>query len=94
VTDLRTWLAARTPQPPEALMLPVPEGAGSVTEQLVEGGLDALERALVEEGERSGAFELLAADALLTYACESAAAAADPEHELLRILERMARRGA
>jgi hypothetical protein len=93
VTDLRAWLARRRPPPPDALPLPIGERIGSVTERLADAGAEALERALAQSGERKGAFELLAADALLTYACESAAAAPDPEAELLRVLERVARRG-
>jgi hypothetical protein len=92
VTDLRGWLAGRSPPPPDALPLPIGERSGSVTERLADAGAGALERALGQSGERRGAFELLAADALLTYACESAAAAPDPEAELLRVLERVARR--
>jgi hypothetical protein len=100
VTDLRAWLAGRTPRPPDALPLPIAEGSGAVTDRLADAGAEALERALEQKGERRGAFELLAADALLTYACESAAGphpeggeAPDPEAELLRVLERLARRG-
>jgi len=92
VSDVRAWLAGRSPRPPDALPLPIEEGSGSVTERLTDAGAAALERALAEQGERRGAFELLAADVLLTYACESASAAPDPEAELLRILERLARR--
>jgi hypothetical protein len=100
VSDLQAWLAGRTPRPPDALALSVPDGPGSVAEQLTDAGVAALERALGEVGERRGAFELLAADALLTYACERAAGprpeggeAPDPEAELLRILELLERRG-
>ena len=93
MTDLRAWLAGRSPRPPDALPLPIVERSGSVTDRLADAGSEALDRALEQRGERRGAFELLAADALLTYACESAAAAPDPEAELLRVLERLARRG-
>jgi len=92
VTDPRDWLAGRVPRPPDALPLPVEDGAGGVTDRLTDSGAAALERALAGDGERRGAFELLAADALLTYACESATSAPDPEAELLRVLERLARR--
>lgn len=51
-----------------------------------------LERALAGDGERGGAYDLLAADALLTYACEWAASAPDPEAELLRLVARIGRR--
>ncbi len=92
MNDLRAWLAGREPRPPEALLLPIPEGSGGRTARLVEAGVDALERALAGRSERRGAFELLAADALVTYACESASAEDDPQAELLSIVERLARR--
>jgi hypothetical protein len=79
------WLATRTPAPPPALALrvrdllgsTVDDDAGVATDRL----LDAAERtvaALLREGRtgRESAADLLAADALVTYAFE--AAAADP----------------
>ena len=93
VSDMRAWLAGRSPRPPDALSLSVADGPGDLAGLLTDTGVAALERALAEAGERRGAFELLAADALLTYACERAAEAPDPEAELLRILERLERRG-
>lgn len=93
MSDLRAWLAGRDPRPPDALPLPIPEGSGGRTARLVEAGVDALERAIAGRGERRGAFELLAADALVTYACESASAEDDPGTELRSIVERLARRG-
>jgi hypothetical protein len=93
VSDLRGWLAGRTPAPPDALPLPVPDGEGDPVALLADAGALTLERAIAGEGERAGAYDLLSADALLTYACERAAAAPDPEAELLRILARMARKG-
>jgi hypothetical protein len=92
VTDLRDWLAGRVPAPPDALPLPVTHAAGDPAERLTEAAADALGHALAGEGERGGAYDLLAADALLTYACEHAAAAPDPEAELLRVLDRVGRR--
>jgi hypothetical protein len=88
VSDLRAWLATRSPAPPDVLPLQVPAGAGDPVDRLVQSGLGALERALAGTGERGGAYDLLAADALLTYACEAAAAESDPEAALLRIVER------
>ena len=93
MSDVRAWLADREPRPPDALPLMVEGGGGDVLEGLLAGGLAALERALAGHGERRGAFELLAADALLTYACEWASASPDPECELQRILARLARPG-
>lgn len=57
-------------------------------ERLMRAGLAALERAAARPGRvRESAFHLLAADALLTYACEAALESADPESALLRTLE-------
>lgn len=93
MSGVRAWLAGRDPRPPDALALPVDGGAGDVLEDLLAAGMAALERALAGQGERRGAFELLVGDALLTYACEWAAASPDPEEALRRILERVARPG-
>jgi hypothetical protein len=87
VSDLRRWLEDRTPAPPEALALSVPPVEGDPAELSTREGMRLLARAVAGEGERRGAYDLLAADALLTYACEAAARAADPEAALLRILE-------
>jgi hypothetical protein len=89
---LRDWLASRTPAPPEELPLPVEDASDDFAATLTDAGVLALERALTGEGERSGAYDLLSADGLLTYACERAAGATDPEADLLRILERVGRR--
>ena len=43
------------------------------------------------ERDHDVAFELLAADGLLTLACEDAAGEADPEQSLLRVLEHLVR---
>jgi hypothetical protein len=93
VTDLRGWLAGRSPAPPDALPLTVPEGEGDPGKRLTDAGAAALERALAGAGERRGAYDLLGADALFTYACEHAATAADPEAELLRVIGRIGTRG-
>jgi hypothetical protein len=92
VTQLRGWLAGRTPAPPEALPLEVPDGEGDPGKQLLDAAGAALDRALAGEGERRGAYDLLAADALITYACEHAASVADPEADLLRIIGRLGNR--
>jgi hypothetical protein len=89
---MRRWLAGRTPAPPDALPLVVPDGEGDPGRQLAAAAEAALERALAGEGERRGAYDLLSADALITYACERAAAAADPEAELLRLIGRIGNR--
>jgi hypothetical protein len=53
---------------------PGPADAG-VAERLADAGLAALGRIAAEPSTRGGALDLLAADALLTYACEAAAEA-------------------
>lgn len=89
MTGLARWLAERAPAPPDALRLPRIDGAGDPVEMLTDEGVRLLDRALTGAGERKGAFDLLAADALLTYACEAAARCADPEAALLGILRRI-----
>jgi hypothetical protein len=92
MSALRDWLNSRTPAPPEELPLPVEDASEDLGATLTDAGTMALERALTGQGERGGAYDLLAADGLLTYACERAAGAADPEADLLWILERVGRR--
>ena len=92
MSALLDWLASRTPVPPEALSLPVEDASGDLAATLADAAALALERALTGQGERGGAYDLLAADGLLTYACERAAGAADPEADLLQLLERVGRR--
>lgn len=89
MNDSGQWLAERTPAPPDALRLPRVEAEGDLRGALTEEGVRLLARALEGTGERRGAFDLLAADALITYACEAAAAEADPEAALRAILERI-----
>lgn len=75
----RAWLAGRTPAPPAALRARLDEALGSVDDAagvpaaLAEAALARLHDALALGDERAAAFELLAADALLTYAFEAAA---------------------
>lgn len=88
----------RKPVPPDALVDWVrrfgqvePDVHGP---ELVEGALRALAAALERPGRhREGAFALLAADALLTWACEDAVRAADPETVLLDLLARLGPQG-
>lgn len=68
------------------------EGGGAEREACLDAALRALAVALRPEGrERGGAFDLLAADALVTLACEAAASEADPGAALEDVLERVAR---
>ena len=92
MSDLKGWLAGRSPAPPDALPLPVSDAAGDPEVRLMDAASDALDRALAGRGERGGAYDLLAADAWVTYACEHAAAAEDPEAALLQVLGRIGRR--
>ena len=76
MSDLRAWLAARQPAAPAHLLgrLELVERNGVPRhEALAEAARVALDRARSAPGRvRESAFHLLAADALLTYACEAA----------------------
>jgi hypothetical protein len=85
LTDLVRWLDDRRPPAPPSLRRAMQDavdqgdpGVGSVSERLAASALDALGRVVVRPSTRARALELLAADALLTYACE---AAAEPDAE-------------
>ena len=76
------WLAGRTPVPPENLAARVRDALGATADQDAEFTvvrcLDAMETLLIslkddEEAGRERALDLLAADALVTYAFEAAA---------------------
>ena len=77
MTTLREWLAKRKPEPPAQLSARLAEivgeegfdGAASAN-VLIERGIQTLRSAL---SDRDGAVDLLAADALITYAMEAAA---------------------
>ena len=70
----------------------LPPGSPGDRATLVAAGVRALEAALAPEGrQRAGAFDLLAADALVTRACEAAAAEPDPGAALADVLRRVAR---
>jgi hypothetical protein len=87
---VRDWLAHREPSPPrelrervEALALAVPEQPGDLAGSLVAAAEAALARlSLGGAGDRATALDLLAVDALVTYAFESAAHAPDSIPEL------------
>lgn len=89
-------MSGRQPPPPRPVEEWAHEHAGvglaARGEALVDGAVRAIEAALARPGrDRDGAFALLAADALLTYACEDAAADPDPEASLMEILSRVQR---
>ena len=78
------WLAARTPRPPDALaarlstLVAGPANNDDVPEALIAAAEHTLRSLLrLNATDRSGALDLLAADALVTYAFEQATD--DPE---------------
>lgn len=75
------WVDSRPSPPPVELREAfggLLEGRSSSSWDLAAGGTEALRRSLTgDEGSRETAFRLLAADALLTYACEAALDEAD-----------------
>lgn len=93
MSDLERWLAARRPWPPDELagtlrasLSGVSESGGGRAAALSEAGRARLEEARARLGRvRESAFHLLAADALIAYACEAALESDDPEASLLRI---------
>ncbi len=73
-----TWLAARRPPAPPTLVEPMTrwlsDSPASLPEHLAQAGHALLDRVLARpESGRELALDLLAADALVTYACEAQA---------------------
>lgn len=87
--ELLGWLARRSP-PAVFDLAPWLDGlpAGSPPARaLSAAGGRALDRALTRPGRvRASAMHLLAADALITYACEAALETEDPKAELADVL--------
>ena len=87
------WLEERTPTPPQELIrhaTPYLRTGSPNAVELADAGTAALDDSLREApGEREAAFQLLVADALLTYACESAVDADDCERALEDVLGRV-----
>lgn len=80
--DTRAWLASRTPEPPSALRARLDELLGDALDRPVSrlpdeavARAEALVRDMLAQGRtgRDAALDLLAADALVTYAFEAAA---------------------
>lgn len=98
--NVRDWVAERTPQPPAALVSRMVDflgddaasDAGRSAELCLAAAARAL-RGLIEAGRfgRDSALDLLAIDALATYAFEHASMSGFSEPELLRFTERGAR---
>lgn len=89
------WLTARLDPVPEALAVRLDgdEEGEELVETLLLRGLGALSDALGPPGpDREAAYRLLVADAYLTYACEAAVEADDPEAALEEILGRVGER--
>ncbi len=97
------WLATRTPAAPDELRawLKIPDdeadldgGVASMPECLVAGGLAHLDEAVAKPGRhREAAYQLLAADALITYGCEAASEVADVRAVLREVLVRVSAGG-
>ncbi len=87
------WLTGRRPVPPLGLrpwLLPGGD-AGTVLEVLTAAGCSEMLRASVRPGPiRESALHLLAADALITYACEAALETDDPARALSATLRAVA----
>ena len=91
---LQEWLESRTPPVPEPfrewMTAEAPEVEASAG-ALAEEALAALSRALEgADRPRRGAFDLLAADGFLTYACEAALETDDPAGVLDELIVRFA----
>jgi hypothetical protein len=91
--NVEGWLGERAPPMPNEL-----EGwifralcsGDTLVGSLVESGAQELTKALEVSGRvRESAFHLLAADALITYACEAAADEGDPQAALESIITRL-----
>jgi hypothetical protein len=93
VSDLKAWISARRPVSPVELGPRI--DASGVTAVSVVGltkiARDALEQARLSPGRvRSSAFQLLTADALITYACELALDGEDSDLVLEVIMQHSA----
>ncbi|MHB1192538.1 MAG: hypothetical protein ACYC6F_05775 [Longimicrobiales bacterium] len=91
--DVRSFLSRRTPPPPEALSARLLAGARGLepTRGLTEQAVEELASSRARAGRaRESAWHLLAADALITYACEAALDGADPPRALEELLRKAA----
>lgn len=92
MTSLSEWLAHREPPVPApfAEYLAASDPAAGVTVAALADEADRALRLALEGGgrERSGAFDLLAADGFLTYAAELALEEADPTSTLRDLVRR------
>jgi hypothetical protein len=91
--DVRNFLSRRTSPPPEALAARLSAGARGVEaiRGLTEQAVEELASSRAMAGRvREGAWHLLAADALITYACEATLDGADPPRALEELLRKAA----
>lgn len=92
---LAAWIDARRPPVPVGFgdwMRPEEPSAPAGVESLAREAEAALSRALEPRGRpRRGAFDLLAADGFLTWACEAALESGDPAGTLEELIRRVCR---
>jgi hypothetical protein len=90
---LEQWLVGRSPDIPPAFLPHLLEGDGGSfggPGQLEAAGVSRIALALKQPGRsRTAAFDLLAGDAFLTYACEALAREEDPGQGLNHLLQRL-----
>ncbi len=90
MTDARAWLSGRRPSPPEEVSdtLHVDAGNAPLHARLQAAAVRRLDESRSgARGAREDAFPLLAADALLTYACEAALESPDPDEALSSLMD-------
>lgn len=93
MSDIGKWMEARRPAPPMDLApwLLADAESGSMAERITRLARTALDESCARPGRiRESAFQLLAADALVTYACEAALEQRDPSAALRAIMLRTA----
>lgn len=91
--DARAFLSRCAPPPPPALEARLMAGvhAGDALPALTRQAVEELGRSRAAAGRvRESAWHLLAADALITYACEAALNGSDPPRELEELLRKAA----
>lgn len=93
MSGIRAWLDGRRPEAPAELRTAIEDAVGGASSGSMQDVLDlgtqgSLASALARPGRvRESAFHLLAADALLTYACEAALESEEPGPALTAILD-------
>ena len=93
MSDLKAWIRGRHPAPPVDLgpWIDALRVTAVSASDLTNIARDALEQAELSPGRvRNSAFQLLTADALITYACELALDGEDPDSVLGVIMQHSA----